>query len=209
MNVYFLLLAFIAALVNFVAATAQPQTAPVGSPKGTLLTSGMYYSCKDFKAIGDAYCGRNGNTWLTASCLARDQSRTTSVLNLNHCIVNNFGKISAEAEGNFGKTCNFAVPRTPAMKGTELRTHCSKPGSNWPEYTTLNLDPFIGNDDGQLRCFDARGCSIDDRIAPISLSRSAEKVMIGLVYDKRLFRMRGKCTPLIGRDLTPITRGTN
>ncbi|KAI1264433.1 hypothetical protein F5Y18DRAFT_428058 [Xylariaceae sp. FL1019] len=144
------------------AATPEAQASPVASHNGTLLISGMYYSCKDFKTIGDAYCGRHGNTWLTASCLTQDQSRVTSVLYLNHCLANNFGKISAEPEGNFGKSCNFALARTPVMKGTELQTYCSKPGSNWPEYTTLDLDPFVGNDNGQLGCFDSRGCSIDD-----------------------------------------------
>ncbi|KAJ2995738.1 hypothetical protein NUW58_g1191 [Xylaria curta] len=95
------------------------------------------------------------NVWLQARCPDKHGNKRYTILNLNHCIVNDNGIMRPRSDGIFGPTC-----RHNYWKLSDSQTMSVKcDGPNGIVESSLQLGDFIDNDDGQLRCFDHRGCT--------------------------------------------------
>ncbi|OTA68030.1 Cyanovirin-N [Hypoxylon sp. EC38] len=102
-------------------------------------------SCKRWQVKQDG-----GNAWLLAYCADGSGGTWNSVLNLNHCIGNDAGRIVARPQGNFANTCrDLHLDAYARMSAT-----CT-PGD---VSSSLVLNDFIHNDRGALSCFGFRGC---------------------------------------------------
>ncbi|KAI0835184.1 Cyanovirin-N [Hypoxylon sp. FL0890] len=94
-----------------------------------------------------------GNAWLMAYCADGSGGTWHSVLNLNHCIGNDAGKMVARSQGNFANTCHdlhLAVD-------TSMSATCAPTGLR----SSIMLNDFVHNDQGKLSCFGFVGCARD------------------------------------------------
>ncbi|KAI1500506.1 CVNH domain-containing protein [Biscogniauxia marginata] len=97
----------------------------------------------------------DGNAWLEAYCHDNDGLLWHSVINLNHCIANDFGHLIGRAEGIFANSCSD-------MKigaDTTLNAQCAGGDDS---RGSIRLSDILSNDNGQLYCFGIRGCAVDD-----------------------------------------------
>ncbi|KAI0453156.1 hypothetical protein F5B21DRAFT_505555 [Xylaria acuta] len=93
--------------------------------------------------------------WFQATCPDKQGKKALTVINLNHCIANYDGVMRPAPDGNFGYSCqrNYWKLSDDQM----LKVECD--GPDGVVASSLQLGDFITNDDGQLRCFDFRGCT--------------------------------------------------
>ncbi|KAI1260353.1 hypothetical protein F5Y18DRAFT_405710 [Xylariaceae sp. FL1019] len=97
-----------------------------------------------------------GTAFLKANCLSRKHVPTYSILDLNRCIGNNNGEMIRQPDGNFSTSCDCDKLKGPP---TYLYCICNSDTGRNNTWNAFELSNFITNDDGQLRCFNARGCS--------------------------------------------------
>ncbi|KAI0203034.1 hypothetical protein F4808DRAFT_458261 [Astrocystis sublimbata] len=95
------------------------------------------------------------DVWFQAYCPNRQGISALTVINLNRCIANRWGTMVPAADGNFGLSCQRNYWKMEA--GIKMTVECD--GPDGVVRSSLNLDDFIHNDDGQLHCFDYHGCS--------------------------------------------------
>ncbi|KAI0140480.1 hypothetical protein GGR57DRAFT_488039 [Xylariaceae sp. FL1272] len=99
------------------------------------------------------------SSWLQTFCLPGDQNFHTvfNHLNLNHCLVNIYGELKAQPEGNFANSC-----KNIEVEGTILTADCSTTAIT-AKSSKIDLNDVIkveGTDSGAvLKCFDAIACN--------------------------------------------------
>ncbi|KAI0013973.1 CVNH domain-containing protein [Xylariaceae sp. FL0662B] len=94
------------------------------------------------------------NAWILAYCRDKGGLQWHSVLNLNHCIANDNGHMNPRQDGGFAASCHDLY-----LHSDLTMTATCDGGDGSPASVFLN--DFINNDDGELICFDRRGCARD------------------------------------------------
>ncbi|KAI1265071.1 hypothetical protein F5Y18DRAFT_387089 [Xylariaceae sp. FL1019] len=122
------------------------------------------------------------NSWITLMCnndvnekwtgYHNDDRATNTFLDLNHCIGNDGGKLIAEVEGNFGNSCKFTDwkktkekvdGQKKKKKHMTIFATCSTGNPDSPdEKTSIDITDIVKNDNGFLKCDNARGSLYDD-----------------------------------------------
>ncbi|KAI0389878.1 hypothetical protein F5Y17DRAFT_447188 [Xylariaceae sp. FL0594] len=99
-------------------------------------------SCYEYRAyqMGD-------NIYLSASCTNKSGAWVHTYINLNRCLYNNFGRLEARKDGNFGYSCDRMVQHGESS----LYGYCDN--GKEPVYAVIDLGPIVENYDGHLSCF--------------------------------------------------------
>ncbi|KAF6806176.1 hypothetical protein CMUS01_14437 [Colletotrichum musicola] len=153
-NVVLVALATIAAPFMGVAAAPAPSPEPVPEPDMSmnmnlrgrqieLMGSQFTATCKDFSLNSRYY------TLFYANCRRFDGSYKTSHVDLNLCLANICGRLVIAQRGNYGNSCD---KRDCALSGSWFQCNCRDCNGN-TQFSGLNLNDAIGNDNGDLECF--------------------------------------------------------
>ncbi|KAI1270493.1 CVNH domain-containing protein [Xylariaceae sp. FL1019] len=93
-----------------------------------------------------------GNAWFGAWCGNGKGLTRLSVINLNHCIANDFGTLVGRRDGDFAASCN----KLSVQKDTTFSAHCDN-ADGWSD-GNIKLSEVLSNRDGNLFCFGYNGC---------------------------------------------------
>ncbi|KAI0148757.1 CVNH domain-containing protein [Xylariaceae sp. FL1272] len=132
-----LLATLVASIATCTSVFALPQ------PKNDLSDS-FQNTCHNWELQGDA--------WFGAWCVDEKGLTRLSVINLNHCIANDFGTLVSRRDGDFASSCN----KLSVQGDTTFTAHCNN-ASGWSN-GQIKLSDVLSNRDGNLACFDYAGC---------------------------------------------------
>ncbi|KAI1342041.1 Cyanovirin-N [Xylariaceae sp. FL0016] len=111
-------------------------------------SGGFYAACASWQ-LGF----RGVDRFLVSTCPAGDGAAVRSALDLNDCLGNSEGAITAQRVGFAFNSCwGCSASNTSA----ELTCDCRTSGDK-TKTSTIDLDTVISNDDGILGCFDLPG----------------------------------------------------
>ncbi|RKU49004.1 hypothetical protein DL546_009664 [Coniochaeta pulveracea] len=85
-----------------------------------------------------------------------------SALDLTQCVTNRFGILAPSSPGGFDMSC-----RDCTLSGTVLSCQCSTPQTSAVQ-TSLDLNGFVTDDQGRLRCFNYQAPIISRRAVALS-----------------------------------------
>ncbi|KAG6364166.1 hypothetical protein INS49_005764 [Diaporthe citri] len=84
-----------------------------------------------------------------------------SRLDLNNCIINRDQILYAQQDGGFGSSAGICTITFAGLTTMECFLYGSSPNPGPLGYSNvLDLNDFIGNDNGVLRCFDRWGTKV-------------------------------------------------
>ncbi|KAH6628160.1 Cyanovirin-N [Chaetomium tenue] len=118
---------------------------PLLTPITLVLGGGFIRSCNKLEISNTHY--------LYAHCRQNDGGERLTNEDLNLCIANDNGQLVAREGGGYGGSCSHCY-----ITGSSMKCDCQS--ASGKKTTSIDLDPFIGNDDGYMWCFGHRSAQV-------------------------------------------------
>ncbi|KAF9871946.1 hypothetical protein CkaCkLH20_10578 [Colletotrichum karsti] len=153
MRFNFVLVAVAALAAPFMGVAASPVPDPVPEPD----MSANLFSRQTMELMGSQFTATCNSfslnsrypTLFYANCRAIDGSWKSSHVDLQLCLANSCGRLVIALRGRYGDSCDkFDC----ALSGSWFQCNCRDCGGN-TQFSGLNLNDAIGNDNGELECF--------------------------------------------------------